>query len=145
MTTFEAATFQDAQGLASATIRSGESLPECAYETKNARICVRTVLAAILNASDLESGNSRSQGLELRSVKFVHQLLAAERRFRSVDNLEAHLAGGAGDDAESGFVVACIQVFRLRLHDVHHLLACHFTNFDLVRFFGTGSDVSRFL
>ena len=38
----------------------------------------------------------------------VHQLSAAERRSESVDNLEAHLAGGAGDDAESGFVAACI-------------------------------------
>ena len=55
--------------------------------------------------------------------------------FRSVNNLEAHLAGGAGDNAESGFVVACIQVFRLRLYDVHHLLACYFTNLNLVRFF----------
>jgi len=46
VTTFEAAALENAQGLVSATIRSGESLPECAYETKNARICVRTVLAA---------------------------------------------------------------------------------------------------
>jgi len=131
--------------LASATIRSGESLPEFAYETENARVVIRAVLAAVVMASELKSGNPRSQDLELRTVKFVHQLSAAERRSESVDNLEAHLAGGAGDDAESGFVVACIQVFRLRLHDVHHLLACYFTNFDLVRFFGTGSDVSRFL
>ena len=108
VTTFEAAALENAQSLVSPTIRSGESLPECAYETKNARICVRTVLAAVVIASELKSGNPRSQGLELRSVKFVHQLLAAERRSRSVNNLEAHLAGGAGDDAESGFVVACI-------------------------------------
>ena len=95
---------QNAQGLVSATIPSGESLPE----TKNARIGVRTVLAAGATASELEPGNPRSQGLELRSVQFVHQLSAAERRSESVDNLEAHLAGGAGDDAESGFVVARI-------------------------------------
>jgi len=126
---------QNAQGLISAAIRSGESLPECAYETKNARICVRTVLAAVVIASEVKSGNPRSQSLEMCSVKFVHQLSAAECRSGSVDNLEAHLAGGAGDDAESGFVVACIQVFRLRLYDVHHLLACYFTNLNLVRFF----------
>jgi hypothetical protein len=108
VTTFQAAAFQNAQGLASATIRSGESLPECAYETKNARVSVRTVLVAVVIASELKSGNPRSQGLELRSVKLIHQLWAAERRFRSVNNLEAHLAGGAGDDAKSGFVVACI-------------------------------------
>ena len=103
------------------------------------------VLAAVVIASEVKSGNPRSQGLEMCSVKFVHQLSAAERSSGSVDNLEAHLAGGAGDDAKSGFVVACIQVFRLRLHDVHHLLACYFANLGLVRFFGTGSDVSRFL
>ena len=108
VTTFEAAAFQNAQGSVSATIRSGESLPECAYETKNARICVRTVLAAVVIASEVKSGNPRSQGLEFRSVKLIHQLLAAERRSRSVNNFEAHLPGGAGDDAESGFVVACI-------------------------------------
>ena len=143
MTIFEAAAFQNAQSLVSPTIRSGESLPECAYETKNARICVRTVLAAVVIASELKSGNPRSQGLELRSIDLP--ALGGRVSFRSVNNLEAHLAGGAGNDAESGFVVACIQVFRLRLHDVHHLLACYFTNLNLVRFFGTGSDVSRFL
>ena len=38
----------------------------------------------------------------------VHQLSAAEHSSRSVNNLKAHLAGGAGDDAEGRFVVACI-------------------------------------
>src|SRR4029077_14077703 len=73
VTTFEAAAFQNAQGLVCATIRSGESLPECAYETKNARIIIRTVLAAVVIASELKSGNPRSQGLELCSVKLIHQ------------------------------------------------------------------------
>jgi len=108
VTTFEVAAFQNTQELVSATIRSGESLPEGAYKTKNARIGIGTVLAAVVIASELKSGNPRSQGLELRSVKFVHQLLTAERRPGSVNNLEAHLASSAGDDAESGFVVACI-------------------------------------
>jgi len=75
VTTFEAAAFQNAQRLVSLpTIRSGESLPECAYETKNARISVCMVLAAVVIASEVKSGYPRSQGLELRSVKFVHQL-----------------------------------------------------------------------
>ena len=74
VTTFEAAAFQNAQGLLSAAIRSGESLAECAYETKNARIGIGTVLAAVVIASEVKSGNPRSKGLELRSVKFVHQL-----------------------------------------------------------------------
>src|SRR6266850_5448611 len=80
VTTFEAAAFQNAQGLTWATIRSGESLPECAYETENARICVRTVLTAVVIASELKSGNPRSQGLQLRSVKLIYQLLPAECR-----------------------------------------------------------------
>jgi hypothetical protein len=99
---------QNAQGLVWATIRSGESFPKCAYETENARVVIRAVLAAVVIASELESGYPRSQGLELCSVKFIHQLWVVERRSRSVNNLEAHLAGGAGDDAKSGFVVACI-------------------------------------
>src|SRR4029079_9918672 len=108
VTTFQTAAFQYAQGLPSATILVGESLPECAYETKNARICVRAVLATVVIASEVKSGNPRSQGLELRSVKFVHTLFVTESCFGSVNNLEAHLTGGAGDDAKSRFVVACI-------------------------------------
>src|SRR5207248_10073057 len=94
VTTFEAAAFQNAQRLVSPTIRSGESFPECTYETENARVSAGTVLATILNAPELESGNPRAQGLKLRSIKFIHQLLAVQRGFRSVNNLEAHLAGG---------------------------------------------------
>jgi hypothetical protein len=74
---FQAAAFQNAQGLASATIRSSESLPEFAYETKNARVRVGAVLAAVVIASELKSGNPRSEGLELCSVKFVQHLSAA--------------------------------------------------------------------
>src|SRR5206468_2494346 len=43
--------------------------------------------------------------------------------FESIGDLEAHLAGGAGDDAEGGFVVARVEVFALGVHDVHHLFA----------------------
>ena len=136
VTTFQAAAFQNAQGLASATIRSGESLPECAsYETKNARISVCMVLAALVPASELEPGNSRVLAPRIAQRRIHSPALGSRAWFRSVTNLEAHLAGGAGDDAESGFVVARIQVFRLRLYDVHHLLACYFTNLNLVRFF----------
>src|SRR5207237_5011835 len=93
VTTFKAAAFQNAQWLVSATIRSGESLPECPYETKNPRIGIRTVLAAVVIASQLKSGNPRSQRLELRSVKFVHQLLTAERRFRFSQQSRGPFAG----------------------------------------------------
>jgi hypothetical protein len=44
-----------------------------------------------------------------------------ERRCELIDDLEAHLAGGAGDDAEAGFVTARVQVFGFRFHDVYDL------------------------
>jgi hypothetical protein len=69
----------------------------------------------------------------------------ARLRFDLIDDFEAHLTGGAGDDAEGGFVVACVQVFALHVDDVHDLSARDFANFGLVRLFGTGGDVGRFL
>ena len=62
-----------------------------------------------------------------------------------VDDLEAHLAGGAGDDAETGFITARVQVFGFRFHDVHDLFARDRADFDLVRLFGTGGNVGGFL
>jgi hypothetical protein len=62
-------------------------------------------------------------------------------RCNSVDDLEAHLAGGAGNDAEGGVFVARIQVFGLGLNNFHHLFARHFTDLGLIRFLGTGSNV----
>ncbi len=50
------------------------------------------------------------------------------------DDFEAHLAGGAGDDSESGFIIPRVEVFALRVHDVHHLFARDFTDFRFVRF-----------
>ena len=52
-----------------------------------------------------------------------------------VDDFEAHLAGGAGDDAEAGFLGARVQVFALGVHDVDDLFARHFADFCFVRFF----------
>src|SRR5689334_6299673 len=63
----------------------------------------------------------------------------------SVDDFETHLAGSAGDDAESSFIVSRIQVLRLRLNDIHDLLARYFANLRLVGFLGTGGDVCGFL
>ena len=40
----------------------------------------------------------------------------SEIKVELIDDLEAHLAGGAGDDARSGFVVARVQIL-FRLHD----------------------------
>ena len=108
MTTFEAAAFQNAQGLASATIRTGELLPECAYEPKNARISVCMALAVVVTASELEPGNTRILAPRIAQCRIHSPALGSRASFRSLTNLEAHLAGGAGDDSKSGFVVARI-------------------------------------
>src|SRR6185437_10574032 len=59
---------------------------------------------------------------------------------KSVDDLEPHLAGGAGDDAEGSFIVSRIQIFRLCFDDIHDLFARHFPDLRLVRFLRTGGD-----
>src|SRR5205814_641687 len=64
---------------------------------------------------------------------------------RLIDDLEAHLAGGAGDDTEAGFVAARVQVFAFQLHDVHDLFASDFADFRFVRLLGTGGNVRRLL
>src|SRR6266496_5733402 len=61
-----------------------------------------------------------------------------------IGDFEAHLAGGAGNDAEGGFVVARVEVFALGVHDLHDLLARDFADLRLVWFFGSGGDVGRF-
>ena len=66
-------------------------------------------------------------------------------QFRLIDDFHAHLAGRAGDDSESGDVVACVLILALRVHDVHDLFARDLSNFSLVRFFRTGGDVGRLL
>jgi len=59
----------------------------------------------------------------------------AMRSAELIDDFEAHLAGGAGDDLEAGFVVARVQVFALGVHDVHDLFACHFADLGFVGLF----------
>src|SRR4030095_1612486 len=63
----------------------------------------------------------------------------------SIEDLESHLPGSAGDDAESGFVVTRVQVFALGVDDVQHLFATDFSDFGLVRLFRTCSDVRGLL
>jgi hypothetical protein len=72
-----------------------------------------------------------------RSKKFEYSAL------QLIDDFEAHLAGGAGDDAEGGFVVARVQVLGFRFHDVHDLFARNLADFGFVWLFGTGSDIRR--
>jgi uncharacterized protein (DUF885 family) len=55
------------------------------------------------------------------------------RSCRSIDDLQAHLPGSAGDDAEGGFVVACVQVFALGSDDVHDLFASDAADLCFVR------------
>ena len=52
-----------------------------------------------------------------------------------IDDLEAHLPGGAFDDAEGGFVVAGVQVFAFRVDDIQHLFARDLADLLFVRFF----------
>src|SRR4029079_4859286 len=78
---------------------------------------------------------------EARATRFRSAWSAVE----SVDDFETHLAGSAGDGAESSFIVSRIQVLRLCPNDIHDLLARHFPHLHFVRFLGTGSDVCGFL
>jgi hypothetical protein len=66
-------------------------------------------------------------------------------RLTLIADLEAHLTSGAGDDAKRGFVVTSVQVFSLRVHDIHHLFSRNFANLRFVRLFGAGRNVGRFL
>jgi hypothetical protein len=68
-----------------------------------------------------------------------------KKAIKLIADFEAHLTGGAGDDRESGFIVARTQVFALGVHNVHDLLARDFADFRFVRLFGAGSDAGGFL
>ena len=68
-----------------------------------------------------------------------------DARATLLDDFEAHLPGGAGDDLEAGFVVARVEIFALRFHDVHDLLARHFADLRLVRLFRAGGDIRGLL
>src|SRR4051812_28198110 len=60
-------------------------------------------------------------------------------------DLDAHLAGGSGNDAETSLLSAGVEVLGLDFNDVHHLLFGQLGHFDFVRLFGTGGNVGRFL
>src|ERR1700745_2241074 len=62
-----------------------------------------------------------------------------------IGDFEAHLASGAGDDAEGGLIVARVEVFAFGVYDVHDLFARDFADFGLVWLLGTGGDVGCFL
>jgi hypothetical protein len=77
------------------------------------------------------------------AVKELSRSIRPLRPDNLIDDFEAHLAGGAGDDAESGFVVARVQILGFRFHDVHDLFTRDFADLGLVWFFGTGGDIRR--
>src|SRR3954469_12259392 len=62
-----------------------------------------------------------------------------------VDDFEAHLAGGTGNNAEGSFVVTRVQIVLLRSYDVHDLFARDLADLVFVRFFRAGGDVGRLL
>ena len=87
--------------------------------------------------------------LQPSSLQIAEQSVLSGEAFviivRSIDDLEPHLSGSAGDDSEAGFVVAGVQVFALSVDDVHHLFATDLSDFGLIRLLRTGSDVRSFL
>ena len=72
------------------------------------------------------------------------QTAATSQLSTLIGDLEPHLAGGAGDDAEGGFVVARVEVFALGVDDVHDLFARDLADLGFVCLFRPGGDVGRF-
>jgi hypothetical protein len=55
-------------------------------------------------------------------------------------DLDTHLAGRAGECAESSLFAVGIHVLDLDLHEIHDLLFCQLGHLDFVWLLGTGSD-----
>ncbi len=60
-------------------------------------------------------------------------------------DFDTHLAGGAGNDAVGGGLVAGVEVLHLDLHDVLDLLLAQLADFLLVRLLGTDAMLAAFL
>src|ERR1700693_3294210 len=102
------------------------SRPDYLSNQASIRRAVTVVTRSKATPSDTETRNQVAAATDPQSVESAVDL---------IDDFEAHLAGGAGDDAEGGFVVARVQIFGFRFHDVHDLLARHFADFLFVRLF----------
>ena len=104
-------------------------------------------------ANNIDDWIKDATAKELQIRKFLAAGVGISRRRKRrvevatylIDDFEAHLPGGAGDDTDGGFVVARVEVFALGVHDVHDLFARDFAHFGFVRLFGAGSDVGCFL
>src|SRR3954471_3424140 len=90
-----------------------------------------------------DAADTRDALARLRPTKLPGKGNSAKGRL--IDDLEAHLAGGTRDNAETRFIAARVQVFGLRFHDIHDLFARHFADLRLVRLFRAGGDVRGLL
>src|SRR5207248_4300606 len=76
-------------------------------------------------ASSFRRGSRNRHARRVRSP--ICEIRVIRGRCRSlIDDFETHLTGGAGNDAEGGFIVARVEVFALGVHDVHDLFARDF-------------------
>src|SRR5450432_1015091 len=64
---------------------------------------------------------------------------------RSVYDLDAHVAGGAGDDADARLVAVGVQVLLLQVVDLEKLLLRDLADLVLVRTGRAARDVGRLL
>ena len=64
---------------------------------------------------------------------------------KSVDDFDAHVAGGAGDDADARLFALGVEVLLLELDDLEQLLAGDLADLVLVRAGRTGGDVGGLL
>ena len=60
-------------------------------------------------------------------------------------DLDAHLAGCAGEGAKSGLLTSCVHVLDLDLHNIQNLFLGEFRYLDLVWLLGAGSNACCFL
>ena len=130
--------------LTEATNRAADALDHFRANL-NDRLAVpkETALGRDVYVFFLKSSRNRDGFASTREVRYP--IRSAWATAKSVDDLETHLAGGAGDDAKGGFIVSRIQIFRLCFDDIHDLFARHFPDLRLVRFLRTGGDVCGFL
>ena len=64
---------------------------------------------------------------------------------KSVDDVDAHVAGGAGDDLDASGLILGVHVGLLDLPDLGALLFGNLTNFILVRLGRAAGDIGSLL
>src|SRR6187402_3076309 len=76
------------------------------------------------------------QGTEIDRIRDERKL---------IDDFDAHVAGGAGDDLDSSGFVVGVHVRLLELPDFGELLLRDLANFVLIRLSRTAGDIGRLL